>query len=334
MSDLDLRNHFAGKHVLVTGGFGFIGSNLVRRLMRLDAKIDVVDSMSPETGSNPFNLADVGNGINFIKTDVREVSKMKNLLRGKAYLFNLAGLSSHVGGMHDPIDDLEVNALAQLHLLEACREINPEIRIVFASTRQVYGSVDKLPVGEDTNAFPVDYNGVSKLAGELYHIISNHIYGLWTSSIRMTNTYGPRMRVKDARQTFIGLWIKLILSGEKFAIFGSGQQIRDFNYVEDVVDAFLLCATNPLARGKIYNLGAAPTNLQNLADLLISLNGSGSYSLEPFPAERLAIDIKDYAGNFSKIRNELGWQPKVSLKDGLKETLEFYRLNREHYWQV
>lgn len=332
MLNLEFERHFWGKHALVTGGCGFVGSNLVRRLVDLGTRVDVVDSMRPETGSNPFNLVEVRNRISFAEVDVRDLSKMKSLLQGKDYLFNLAGLSSHVGGMRAPMQDLEVNTFAQLQLLESCREINPDIRIVFAGTRQVYGRVNQLPVGEDAPTFPVDYNGVSKLAGELYHIIANRIYGLWTTSVRMTNTYGPRMRVKDAHQTFIGLWIRHILDGSKFAVFGTGEQIRDFNYVEDVVDAFLLSVTHPLARGRIYNLGAEPITLLKLADLLISLNGSGSYSLEPFPPERRPIDIMDYAGDYSRIRSELGWQPATGLEDGLRETLEFYRLNKAHYW--
>jgi nucleoside-diphosphate-sugar epimerase len=298
----------------------------------LGTKVEVIDAMLPGTGANPFNLADTLNRINFTKVDVRDIPKMKSLLQRKDFLFNLAGLSSHLGGMRSPVEDLEVNALAQLHLLELCREVNPDIRIVFAGTRQVYGRANQFPVGEDAHVFPVDYNGVSKLAGELYHIICNQIYGLWTTSIRITNTYGPRMRVKDANQTFIGLWIRLVLEGVPLTVFGTGEQVRDFNHINDVVDAFLLSATNPIARGKVYNLGASPVRLRDLADLLIFLNGSGSYTLKPFPPDRLAIDIGDYAGDFSKIHRELGWQPVTSLENGLQETLEFYRLNKAHYW--
>jgi UDP-glucose 4-epimerase len=332
MHNPDLRNYFTGKRVLITGGFGFIGSNLVRRLVNLNAKVDVVDSLAPETGSNPYNLADIINRISFTNADIRDAAKMKPLLRRKDFLFNLAGQSSHIGGMQTPIQDLEVNALAQLQLLETCREVNPEIQIVFAGTRQVYGRAGQLPVNEVAAVDPVDFNGVSKLAGELYHILSHRIYGLRTSSLRMINTYGPRMRVKDARQNFIGLWIKLILDGKKIPVFGTGQQIRDLNYVEDVVDAFLACAINPAAKGKIYNLGATPIKLVDLANLLITINGSGSYSVKPFPTELLAIDIRDYTGDYSKIRDELGWQPQTRLGDGIRKTLAYYHSNKEHYW--
>jgi len=328
----EIQEAFAGKRVLVTGGFGFIGSNLVLRLLELNAEVDVIDAMLPETGANPFNLADVRARINFVRVDVRDGAKMTSLLRGKDYVFNLAGLSSHIGGMRDPVGDLEVNALAQLRLLETCRAVNPNVRIVFAGTRQVYGRVERLPVGETTPVSPVDYNGVSKLAGEFYHLLANRIYGLWTTSLRMTNTYGPRMRVRDAHQTFIGFWLRLILDGERIPVFGSGDQTRDFNYVEDVVDAFLYCASHSSAKGKVYNLGAKPISLSGLAELLISLNGGGSYSLSPYPSDRAAIDIGDYAGDYSRIHEELGWEPSTSIEEGLARSLDFYRAHKMHYW--
>lgn len=333
MSNLDIRNSFVKKHALVTGGLGFIGSNLVRRLVNWGANVTVVDNNIPETGANFFNIEDIRHKVNVLITDIRNGTTVRPLLAGKDFLFNLAGLSSHFGGMQNPIEDLEVNALAQLQILEYCREMNKEIRIVFAGTRQIYGITNRLPVNEDTRPFPVDYNGVSKLAGELYHIICSRIYNLWATSIRMTNTYGPRMRVKDGHQTFIGLWIRLVLEGKKLPIFGTGEQMRDFNYVEDVIDALLLSVTNPIAQGKFYNLGGEAMNLIDTANLLISLNGSGSSTLVPFPEERLKIDIKDYAGDYSRIKSELGWQPTINLKEGLARTLAFYRLYKNHYWQ-
>jgi UDP-glucose 4-epimerase len=332
MTDREIQESFYGKRVLVTGGFGFIGSALTRRLLDLNANVQVVDAMIPETGANPINLADVSARFAFTQADVRDEATMRPLLLGQDCVFNLAGLSSHVGGMHDPVGDLEANALAQIRLLETCRIVNPSVRIIFASTRQVYGRVLGLPVGETTPVAPVDYNGVSKLAGEFYHFLAHRIYGLWTTNLRLTNTYGPRMRVKDARQTFIGSWLRLILDGERIPVFGRGDQIRDFNYVEDVVDAFLLCASNPVATGKTYNLGSSPISLLKLAELLISLNGGGAYSLIPYPSERAAIEIGDYAGDYSLIHEDLGWEPLVSLEDGLLRSLEYYRAHKAHYW--
>lgn len=328
----EIQEAFNGKRALVTGGCGFVGSALTRALLDAQADVHVADAMLPGTGANPFNLADVGARIAFTQADMRDDAAMKRLLHDKDFVFNLAGLSSHVGGMRDPAGDLEVNALAQLRLLEACRAVNPGARIVFAGTRQVYGRAARLPVAETAPVSPVDYNGVSKLAGELYHFLAHRIYGLWTTTLRMTNTYGPRMRARDARQTFLGHWLRLLLTGRRIPIFGRGDQLRDFNYVEDVADAFLLCASNPVAKGKTYNLGAAPICLTELAELLIALNGGGSYSLIPFPPERAAIEIGNYAGDYSLIQKELGWEPSVSLADGLSRSLEFYRANQAHYW--
>src|SRR5688572_17121410 len=241
MPRLDMHQEIAGKRALITGGLGFIGSNLARRLASWGAEVSVVDSNNPETGANLYNLADVRRTIDITQADIRDHIKMKALLKGKDFLFNLAGLSSHLGAMQGPIEDLEVNALAQLKILELCMESNQDIRMVFAGTRQVYGAGNSLPVNERAPVSPIDYNGVSKLAGELYHLICNRAYGMWTSSLRMTNTYGPRMRVRDARQTFIGFWIRLLLEDRPFSVYETGQQIRDFNYVEDVIDAMILC---------------------------------------------------------------------------------------------
>jgi UDP-glucose 4-epimerase len=332
MSRPNLRNKYAGKRVLVTGGLGFIGSHLAARLVDWEAEVSIVDNLSVETGANMFNIAGIEDKVHVTIADIRDTSRMSALIREKAFLFNLAGLLSHVGGMHAPVTDLEVNALVPLQILELCRELNPKIRIVFAGTRQVYGRARTLPVNEDACISPVDYNGVSKLAGELYHMISNRVYNLWTTSIRMTNTYGPHMRIKDSHQTFIGWWIRLLMEERALEIFGNGKQIRDPNHVEDVVDALLLSAIKPKAKGKIYNLGGEPINLIQLANLLIELNGSGSYRLRPFPRERLAIDIRDYVGDYSRIQSELGWQPKTDLRVGLKQTIAFYRQNKDHYW--
>jgi UDP-glucose 4-epimerase len=332
MLNPDLQDEIAGKRALITGGMGFIGSNLARRLVGCGVEVSVIDSNNPETGANSYNLADIQYKVDINLGDIRDRAKMKTLIKGRDFLFNLAGLSSHLGAMHGPIEDLEVNALAQLKILELCRETNQDVRMVFAGTRQVYGIGNSLPVNELAPADPIDYNGVSKLAGELYHILSNRIYGMWTSSLRMTNTYGPRMRVRDARQTFIGLWIRLLLEDRPFSVYEPGEQIRDFNYVEDVVDALILCVINPVARGKLYNLGGEPVSLLEAADLLIDLHEGGTYTIDPFPAERLKIDIKDYAGDYSRIKTDLGWEPATSLREGLQQTLEFYRIHRQYYW--
>ena len=329
-SDYDI---FAGADVLVTGGLGFIGSALARQLVGIGAKVTLVDSLIPEYGGNLFNIQDIRDRVTVDLTDVRDVSAMSSLIKKRRILFNLAGQTSHLDSMTDPVTDLNINAAAQLHILEACRLHNPDLKIVFASTRQVYGRPEYLPVDEKHPVNPIDVNGINKLAGEWYHLLYNDVYRIRACALRLTNTYGPGMRVKDARQTFLGIWIRRLIEQKPIRIFGSGEQRRDFNFVTDVVDALLLAAASDDANGKVFNLGHhEQISLKQLAALLVKLNGNGNFELVPFPDDRQAIDIGDYYADFRKIDKSLGWTPKVVLEEGLKQTLEYYRVNRTHYW--
>jgi UDP-glucose 4-epimerase len=324
---------FSNKNILITGGLGFIGSNLAHRLVDYNANVLLVDSLIPEYGGNMFNIKGIENKVRVNIADVRDVYSMRNLVKGKDFLFNLAGQTSHLDSMNDPYTDLEINCRAQLSILETCRDCNPYIKIVFASTRQIYGVPDYLPVDERHLLHPTDVNGINKMAGEWYHILYNNVYGIRSTSLRLTNTYGPRMRVKDARQTFLGIWIKQIINNEEIKVFGDGTQLRDFNFVEDVVDALLIAAVNEKAYGQIFNLGSSEyISLKELAEKLISIHKEGSFSLVPFPPERKKIDVGDYYGDFSKIRATLGWEPVTVLEDGLTRTLEYYKTHGMHYW--
>jgi len=324
---------FQGKNVLVTGGLGFIGSNLVQRLVSLGAHVRIVDSALPDTGANHFNLHGVAANVELQLADLRDAHVATDMIAGQDYLFNLAGLVSHVDSMQAPQNDLEINAACQLSIVEACRKNNPSIKIIYAGTRQVYGRSRYLPVDEKHPIDPMDYNGVTKRAGEMYHLVAQRVYGLHTASLRMTNTYGPRMHCKDGRLTFLGDWIRRLFVGQPLEIYGSGEQVRDLNFVDDVVDALLLAASSERSAGQVYNLGSPePICLLDLAQLMIEIFGSGSFQLRPFPSERLQIDIGDYHGDYSKIRAELGWQPKTSLREGLARTFDYYRQHQEHYW--
>ena len=262
---------FSGARVLVTGGLGFIGSALGRRLADLGADVLLVDSLIPEYGGNLFNIAGYENRLKVNIADVRDEFSMDYLVQGRDFLFNLAGQNSHLDSMRDPYTDLDINCRAQLSILEACRKNNPSIKVVFTSTRQLYGKPDYLPVDERHLLHPADVNGINKMAGEWYHILYNHVYGIRAVSLRLTNTYGPRMRVKDARQTFLGIWIRRVIEGQPLDVFGDGMQVRDFNYVDDVVEAILMCASTDEVNGQIYNLGSDETiNLRDLAALLRS----------------------------------------------------------------
>ena len=328
-----MPSSFRGLRVLVTGGLGFIGSNLARHLLTLDAaQIVLVDSLIPEYGGNLFNIKGIEKDVTVNVADVRDEYSMRQLVRDKDVLFNLAGQTSHVDSMTDPYTDLEINCRAQLSILESCRRNNPGIRIVYASTRQIYGRPESLPVDERHLLRPTDVNGINKMAGEWYHILYSNVYGIRASALRLTNTYGPRMRIKDARQTFLGVWIRNLLRGEELLIYGDGSQLRDFNYVDDAVEGLLAAALSDKAVGEIFNLGAAPPlSLNELAALLTKLNASGRARIVPFPGERRAIDIGDYYADFSKAVALLGWKPRIAIAEGLKRTLDFYREFGEHY---
>ena len=327
-----MASPFSGEKVLITGGLGFIGSTLARRLVADGAQVILVDSLIPEYGGNLHNIAGIDDQVTVNISDVRDVHSMRYLVRECRFLFNFAGQTSHLDSMHDPYTDLEINCRAQLSILEACRQHNPTVRVVFASTRQLYGKPDYLPVDEKHLLRPVDVNGINKMAGEWYHILYNNVYGISACALRLTNTYGPRMRVKDARQTFVGIWIRLILEGKPFEVW-DGDQKRDFTYVDDAVDALILAATHPGACGRVFNLGGAepPVTLKDLAALLVRVNGSGGFVLREFPEERRRIDIGDYYADDRRIRAEFGWRPNVDLAEGLTRTLAFYRENLPHY---
>lgn len=320
-----------GRKVLITGGLGFIGSTLAHRLAGSGAVVTLVDSLIPEYGGNPFNIAGIEDRVRVNVSDVRDPHSMRHLVQGQDVLFNLAGQASHLDSMEDPFTDLEINGRAQLSILEACRRHNPAIRVVFASTRQIYGRPQYLPVDEKHLLRPADVNGVNKIAGESYHLVYHDAYGIHACSLRLTNTIGPRMRVKDARQTFLGIWVRRILEHEPFEVWG-GDQRRDFTYVDDVVEALLLAADGERANGAFFNLGGREViTLRELAELLVEVNGGGTFEIREFPAERKRIDIGDYYADWSLIRGTLGWEPRVSLREALSRTLLYYRHHLEHY---
>ena len=328
-----MTSTFSGTKVLITGGLGFIGSNLARRLVHAGAEVTLVDSLIPEYGGNRFNIHDIRERVSVNITDVRDPHAMAHLIKEQHFLFNLAGQTSHVDSMQDPATDLEINAAAQLSILEACKKHNPRIKLVFASTRQLYGRPQYLPVDEKHPIRPVDVNGINKLAGEWYHLLYNDVYGIRACALRLTNTYGPGMRVRDARQTFLGIWLRNAIQGKPISVYGDGSQLRDFNYVDDAVDALLAAAAGPQAEGEVFNLGSEEViSLKALAEKLIALHGSGRYEIVPFPVDRKAIDIGDYYSDFGKVRAALGWSPKVPLEEGLRRTLDFYARHGGHYW--
>lgn len=320
------------KKILITGGLGFIGSNLARRLVECGNSVTVVDSLIPEYGGNLRNLHDLRDKIVVNLSDVRDPFSINELIKGQDYLFNLAGQTSHLDSMENPFTDLDINAKAQLSILEACRKNNRDIRIVFASTRQIYGKPKYLPVNEKHPLHPVDVNGINKIAGEQYHILYNEVYGIASSVLRLTNTYGPRMRIKDSRQTFLGIWIRNLLQGKAIQVFGDGKQRRDYNYVEDVVDAIILAAISDSTAGKAFNLGAPdPLSLEETAKVMCNQIEDAHYEMIAFPEDRKAIDVGDFICDYSAFSKSFNWNPKVSFNMGIAKSINFFRKQLEYY---
>jgi UDP-glucose 4-epimerase len=331
-AQIRLRRAFRGKNVLITGGLGFIGSSLARELVRLGARVTLIDSLIPEYGGNRRNIAGIERHVIVNISDIRDRHSLPIFLKGQDFLFNLAGQTSHMDSMSDPETDLEINGRAQLSLLEACRRHNPCIRIVFASTRQIYGRPDYLPVDEKHPLRPVDVNGINKLAGEQYHLLYSNVYGIKSTVLRLTNTIGPGMRIKDARQTFVGIWIKCAVQGTPFEVWG-GDQLRDFTYVDDAVGAFLRAAIDSRAVGRIFNLGGVGrVSLREAADALVAIAGKKTrYKVREFPPDRKKIDIGDFYSDGSLIKQTLGWEPHIDIHEALKRIYIYYCKEAPHY---
>jgi UDP-glucose 4-epimerase len=323
---------FRHARCLITGGIGFIGSNLAHRLVELGAEVLLVDSLIPDYGGNLFNIEGICDRVRVNISDVRDATSINYLVQEQDFIFNLAGQRSHIDSMRDPYTDLEINCRSQLSILEACRHYNPGAKIVYAGTRQVYGVPEYLPVDERHLLHPTDVNGINIMAGEWYHILYNNVYGVRCTSLRLTNTYGPRQLMKHSRQGFAPWFMRQAIDDDEIQIFGDGEQRRDFTYVDDAIDAFLRAAASYAANGQIFNLGGEVASLQTFAELLIDIAGSGRYRLVPFPPEHKIVDIGDYYADTTKIASMLGWHPRTSLEDGLRLTIEYYRRHKAHYW--
>ena len=332
MNATEYTAFYRGRSVMITGGLGFIGSNLARRLVDLDADVLVVDSLIPDYGGNRFNIAGLEGRLRVNVTDIRQQGTINDLVGGCDVIFNLAGQVSHIDSMRDPETDMEINCRSQLTMLEACRRHNPSVKVVYAGTRQVYGKPERLPVDETHLVRPTDINGVNKAAGEYYHLVYNNVFGVRASSLRLTNVFGPRQLVKHNRQGFIGWFIRLAVQGGEIQVYGDGSQMRDFVFVDDVVDAFLRAGATDAVNGDVFNVGGAePISHRDLVEMLIAVAGSGRVRYVEWPAEKKAIDIGSFYSDSSKFQAATGWAPRVPLREGLARTVAFYREHLPRY---
>jgi UDP-glucose 4-epimerase len=328
----DYRDFYRGRSVMVTGGLGFIGSNLARILVDLGADVLLVDSLIPDYGGNLFNIDGFADRVRVNVADIRQQSTMNYLVRDRDVIFNLAGQVSHIDSMRDPYTDLEINCRSQLTILEACRYNNPGVKLVFAGTRQVYGRPDSLPVDESHLVRPTDVNGINKAAGEYYHLVYNNVFGVRACSLRLTNVYGPRQLIKHNRQGFVAWFIRLAIEGRTIPIYGDGSQLRDFVYVDDAADAFLRAGASDACNGEVFNVaGDDPISHRDLTTLLVRMAGSGRVEYVEWPAEKKAIDIGSFFADSSKFTKTTGWTRTVPLAEGLRRTIEFYRTHFSRY---
>jgi UDP-glucose 4-epimerase len=326
------RAFYAGRRVLVTGGLGFIGSNLARELVALGAQVTIVDALIPDYGGNRFNIDGIEDRVRLEVSDVRDLDVVSALVRQQEVIFNLAGQVSHIDSMRDPHTDLEINCRAQLSLLEACRAHNPGVKVVFAGTRQVYGRPSSLPVTEDHLVKPTDVNGINKAAGEYYHLVYNNVFGIRACSLRLTNVFGPRQLLKHNRQGFIGWFVRLAIENQEIEIYGDGSQVRDLVFVDDAADAFLRAGASDEANGRVFNVGGLePITHRALVERLLDVAGTGRFRFVPWPSEKRAIDIGSFYADSSLIARTLGWRPSTDLRDGLQQTVAYYRANLARY---
>ncbi len=330
------ENYFSklkGSSVLITGGLGFIGSNLAHFLVEIGAKVTIVDSLVKTCGGNIHNIDSINKKVTVLNIDLRDTKKIQNVLKGKDFIFNIAGRSTHKSGMQNPLLDSSINSLSHLSLLEAYRKAGCNAKIIYAGTRTQYGKITKNPVSETAPLNPVDFNGLHHTFAEMYHMFYHKNYGIAVCSLRLSNTYGPKQVMNGDELGVLPLFLKKAMDGETININGKGNNVRDFVFVSDVVNALCLAAVNPKSSGQIFNVGSGnPATLKEIANQILKLCPSGKVEYRIMPKEYAKIEIGDYVADISKIKKTLGWQPSVKLTEGLKKTHDFFVKNKRFYW--
>lgn len=327
-------NGFKGKKVLITGGLGFIGSSLAIRLVGLGAEVTVLDSMIPDYGGNLFNIEPVKNDVTINFSNITDSTSMDYLVREKDYIFHCAGQVCHIMSLTNPFPDIEYNIKGVAVLMQACKNHNPNVKIVKTGTRGQYGPSVKLPVNEEAPTNPRGIYEISNLAAEKIMKIYNDVHGIPTVLLRLTNIYGPRSQMKHSRFGVVNWFVRQALDDETVKVFGDGKILRDFLYIDDCVDALLATALSENAEGEILNVGVdKAVCFLDLVKTIIDVVGSGRWEYSEFSAERKAQEPGDFYSDITKIKNLVGWKPSISLEEGLARTADYYRLNRQWYWQ-
>jgi UDP-glucose 4-epimerase len=330
---LDLDERFRGRRALVTGGLGFIGSNLAIHLVGMGAEVTIVDAMIPEYGGNLFNIEPVKDEVHVNFCDVCDVHAMNYLVRGQDYIFHLAGQVSHILSMSNPFPDIEINIKGTAVLMEACKQCNPGARVIYTGTRGQYGPATRLPVSEDAPTNPKGIYEISNLTAEKVIKVYNDVHNISSVLLRLTNVYGPRAQMKHSHYGVVNWFIRLAVDDETIQVFGDGSILRDFLYVDDCVKALLMSAVCEEATGEIFNVGIdKPTNFVELAETIVRVAGTGRWEFAPFTPERRAQEPGDFYSDISKIRAKIGWEPLTSLEEGIARTVAYYQANRERYW--
>ncbi|MBI2663252.1 NAD-dependent epimerase/dehydratase family protein [Candidatus Woesearchaeota archaeon] len=324
---------YEGKEILITGGLGLIGSTIANKLNVLGAKITILDAKIPIYGGNFFNIENIKKQINVEIGDIRDRDKVNQIVQGKDIIFNLAGQIDYTYSLDEPHYDLDINCRGHLNVLEACRKYNPNAVVLFSGSRMQYGKTEYLPVDEKHPTNPLSIYGVHKLTGEKYHLAYNNHYGLKTVMFRISNPYGPRSQMKHYKYSIINWFIRQAIENKKITVYGDGSQMRDYIYIDDVADAFIQSAINKNAYGEVFNLGSGEgTKFIDMVNTIVETVGSGEVAKVPWPKEWKNVETGDYIGDISKLKNAINWKPKISLKEGIKKTYEFYRENKENYW--
>lgn len=324
---------FRGRRALITGGMGFIGSSLALALARLGADVTIADAMIPGYGGNLFNIEPVRGRVRVNFCDIRDPNAMNYLVQGQDYVFHLAGQVDHILSLTDPFPDIEINIHGTAVVMEAIKRHNPGARVIYTGTRGQYGPAAALPVSESAPTYPKGIYEISNLTAEKIIQVYNDVHHIPAVLLRLTNVYGPRAQMKHARYGVVNWFVRLAVDNETIKVFGDGQIKRDFLYVDDSVDAILMCALSDAAYGEVLNVGLdVPTNFVELAEALIAVAGTGRWEFAPFTPERAAQEPGDFYSDITKIKRLVGWHPATSLRDGLAQTVAYYRQHKAHYW--